>query len=277
MKHSKRPWWRDEVYDINKDIPYVFTANAGPKGVALVDVYDEGKTTSGWGSKTFMENYMNLRFRANTRQHNFVHGFPFAFIMRSVKLVCVDIDYKNGGEEGARSLVLPPTLAETSKSGNGYHLFYLTEDTWDDNYGFRALPDALGFVTGVDFRAVGCVYHYVQQRWNNRPPEMLPSHISDLLNKKAQLSGERMLYVQQVLASNDDTEVLMLHDQLLKDLAKPIPDGRRNSTLFAIGSQLRETGFNSWQTHIEERGLQIGLDPHEVDKIIRNIEIYRTP
>ena len=64
--------------------------------------------------------------------------------------------------------MLPPTLAETSKSGDGYHLFYLVDEEWDDEKGYGLLGDRIGIEQGVDIRATGCVYHHPQQRWNDR-------------------------------------------------------------------------------------------------------------
>ena len=86
------------------------------------------------GADGFMPRYLRGVFNSRRVVYGYERGkWAYAFVMRSMRLVCVDIDGKNGGLEHAKKLgLLPPTLAETSKSGDGYHLFYLVDEEWDD-------------------------------------------------------------------------------------------------------------------------------------------------
>jgi len=254
-----------------------FLNHAGPEGLALVRVWPDGRTDPGWGLETgFMDRYERGEFNARRVLFGYErHKWAFAFVMRSVRLVCLDIDGKNGGLEHAKRLgMLPPTMAETSKSGDGYHLFFKTWEAWDITHGFAAFNDRIGIEQGVDFRGTGCVYHHDTQRWNNRPPAMLPQHLATLLVHKEQRASATTARITKVLDNNDELEVLMLHDEILRDLAKPIPQGKRNTTLFAIGSQMCQAGVGGWEALLTGRADQIGLTNDEADKIVENVRRY---
>jgi hypothetical protein len=274
IKHSG-PWWVQPAYDSDRPMPVAFTDHAGPKGPALVRAWPEGRTDKGWGSD-FMEHYARGEFNGRRILYGYERGkWAFAFIMRSVSMVCIDIDGKNGGVDGAKKLgALPLTLAETSKSGDGYHLFYLVDDQWDDRAGYARFADRIGLEQGVDIRAVGCVYHHPQQRWNGLSPVRLPDHLAQLLTAREQKQHSTSARIAKVLANNDETEVLLMRDQLFLDLAKPIDQGKRNNTLFAIGNQMREAEIEDWDKHIYDRALAVGLDMDEADKLVGNIERY---
>lgn len=275
------PWWRTDDYALESPLPQQIKEAAGPKGVALVRAFDDGRTTGGWGTDpsaaagTFMENYDKLAFAERRALHGFVkNGWPFAIVMRSVRLVCVDIDGKNGGLIHAKKLgALPPTLAETSKSGDGYHLFYSLDQEWDEE-GFGSLHDRIGVEQGVDIRATGCVYHYPQQRWNNRTPVPMPDYLLDMLMTKQSDKVYRAAFVGKVIESGDETEILMMQDALLDDLAKPIPAGKRNNTLFAIGQQMKSAQIPDWETLLADRANEVGLDAGEVEKLVANVTKY---
>src|SRR5690349_5727976 len=182
MQHSSMPWWRTDTYDYDVAVPNEFNEQEGPKGLALVKTWPDGRTQPGWGlqgrdgGEGFMPRYLRGEFNERRVVYGYEHDrWSFAFVMRSVALVCIDIDGKNGGLEHAKRLgALPPTLAETSKSGDGYHLFYSVDEEWDDDRGFARLADRIGLEQGVDIRATGCVYHYDTQRWNGRVLAPLP-------------------------------------------------------------------------------------------------------
>ncbi len=274
---SDTPWWRTDGYTLDVEVPDQFAGSSGPNGVALVRAYADGKTDPGWGRDTFMELYQKgQQFRPTP----IIAGYrkkrwAFAYIMRSVSLVCVDIDGKNGGLEHAKHLgPLPPTLAETSKSGNGFHLFYEVEDVWSDTDGFARLNDHIGIVQGVDFRSTGCVYHYPTQRWNGRYVAPLPKYMLELLETKQQKQLHHAQRITSTLNSDDPMEILMLRDELMQDLAKPIPDGRRNNTLFAIGQKMKAADVEDWPKLIADRAYDLGIDVNETDKLIANIERY---
>lgn len=281
MNSTPQPWWRTDTYDIDTPLRPAIEASAGPKGVALVRAFDDGRTTGGWGTQdqgsgTFMPNYLKNVFAPRKALHGYEkNGWPFAIVMRSLLMVCVDIDGKNGGLEHAKKLgFLPPTLAETSKSGDGFHLFYLVEDSWDEQEGFGLLHDRIGIEQGVDIRATGCVYHYPSQRWNDREPVPMPDFLFDLLKTKQDERKHRAAHVAKVVQTGDEMEILLMHDQLMTDLKAPIPAGKRNNTLFAIGQQMKQAQVPNWEELIEDRATQVGLSTDEIDKLVGNITKY---
>jgi hypothetical protein len=268
-----------DEYVVDDDLPKEFVDNAGPKGLALTRVWRDGTTDKGWGMPDFIEKYGKGRFMRTMQavlQGYHQEKWAFAYIMRSMRLVCIDIDGKNGGFTGVGKLgMLPYTLAETSKSGNGYHLFYLvSDDEWSDDFGFAPFGDRIGLQQGVDFRATGCVYHYPSQRWNSRQLTELPDHIKTMLRGRQQKAAAQVANIVKVLDSGDMEEVLLMHDALIEDLAKPIPAGRRNNTLFAIGSQLFLAEVENWETLVRDRAMQLGLASDETDKLVLNISRY---
>jgi hypothetical protein len=264
-------------------IPAEFEQHAGPHGIALVKAWQDGRTSRGWGLKPtekspgFMKSYESNTFRSDIVTFGYESGrWSFAFVMRSLRMVCIDIDGKNGGLVEARKLgMLPYTLAETSKSGDGFHLFYLTsDDQWDSETGFAMFNDRIALEQGVDLRSVGCVYHYKQQRWNNRALAELPQHLKDRLNRDKQRSSGTTDEIIKILDTGDPTEVAMMHDTMITDLNKQIPAGRRNTTLFAIGSQMMQAQIPGWPRLVHDRALALGLDIEEADKLLHNIKKY---
>ena len=275
---SSTPWWmQNEEYRWSTPVPKEFETLAGPRGVALVKAWDDGRTTAGWGTDDFMGNYMQRQFLQKRVLPGFESGrHAFAFVMRSVQMVCIDIDGKNGGFDHVGKLgMLPPTLAETSKSGNGYHLFYRTDGEWDAEYGYALLGDRINIEQGVDIRATGCVYHYDTQRWNSRTIAPLPDTIRNRILSRAQAIEAHVQKIKKVVESEDKVEVLMLHQELLEDLKKPIPAGRRNNTLFALGSQMKQAELPEWQQALADRANEVGLEADEVAKLLANIERYQ--
>ena len=271
------PWWKDDRYDLpgindgpDMDNPELW----GPEGPALVRLNKDGTTSEGWGRDQFMGQYKKKNFNARRILYGYNKGaWAFAWVMRSANMVCIDIDGKNGGFDHASELgFLPPTTAETSKSGNGYHLFYLTDDTWNPIEGFATYRDHIGIVTGVDVRGTGCVYHYPTQRWNSRPLAKIPAYLEQKLKLKGQ---NQRVQVENILKKLEDPEErAIMHDELITELEKPIPNGRRNNTLFAIGSKMKAAGVPSWQQLMQERAYKAALPVDEIEKLIRNIEAY---
>lgn len=204
-------------------------------------------------------------------------GTPFAMVMRSVKLICLDIDGKNGGIESAAMLNLPETLAETSKSGNGFHLFYTVEDTWSPTFGFERLRDRIGWRTGIDVRATGCVYHYPTQRWNTVAPAPLPEHILVDLEQHNEASEKRREHLVALSTStdpDDKMEFLIMQSTIESKLSAPIPSGKRNNTLFAIGSEMKVAQVMGWEEQVYNRAVEVGLSDDEAEKLVTNIRKY---
>ena len=288
LKLSTQNWWDTDTYTVDALLAPQMLADDtlwGPQGPALVRAYDGGSTQSGWGltppkgsDEGFMPRYIKGEFLARRTEHGYDKGsHAAAIIMRSTRLVCVDIDGKNGGLDHVTELgALPFTLSETSKSGNGYHLFYEVPEAWTEDEGFGMLSDAIGIVTGVDIRAVGCVYHHPQQRWNERVIAPAPQWFLDkLLERKAR----RALFTADTLKREtlDETEILIVQAELLDELAKPIPKGKRNTALFALGHKLNAAQVPGWEGHLTARANDLGLSPDEADRIIRNIGRYDAP
>ena len=267
-------WWRTDSYTDSEPVPETLHTFAGPEGLALVEVYGE-KTQAGWGGDSFMENYTTKKFKPRRALWRFTkRQEPFAFVMRSLSLVCIDIDGKNGGFEFASQLgFLPQTVAEVSQSGNGYHLFYRTDDTWDPQLGFAKYNDAIGVVQGVDIRGTGCVYHKPTQRWNIEQLAMLPDHISKMLLSRQARRAQAADTITKTLEL-DKEEIAIMHYELLEELAKPIADGKRNNSLFAIGTKMHLAQVPDWEDKLRTRGDEVNLDEDELDKIVANILKY---
>ncbi|USH45449.1 DNA primase/polymerase [Microbacterium phage DoTi] len=220
-----------------------------------------------------MPRYRRTEFAERRALHRFEHeGGAFAFVMRAMKVVAVDIDGKNGGLEFVKELgILPPTLAETSKSGTGYHLFYSTPEEWDDVVGFADVSDSIGIVQGVDIRNVGCIYHYPQQRWNDRPIVPVPEGLWKKLTEKLVQRQQAAAAISTVLTQGDDLEIMMMQDSLVDELNKPLKSGNRNSYLFAIGNKMRQAGVDKWDEKVHARALEVGLPVEEADRLVSNI------
>lgn len=282
MLNSSKPWWMTDPYEGDAPIPNELRQLAGPRGLGLVQVYGE-RTQPGWGlvgpkqSEGFMPRYMRDEFAPNAALSAYnKQNQPFAFVMRSMAAMVVDIDGKNGGLDHALRLGnLPRTLSETSKSGNGYHLFYSTpEDLWDEDLGFAQFGDRIGIEQGVDIRFVGCVFHHSNQRWNDHPVVPMPDYLADVLRAKEQRQTAATERIVKIREGGDPMEIAMLEDELLTDLKKPIAQGKRNTTLFAIGQRMREAEVDAWDVILVDRALEVGLSQDEADKIVANINRY---
>jgi hypothetical protein len=270
------PWWMTDTYDIDS------TVLSDLYDVATVKVNRDGSTQPGWGlvgkddGPGFMVNYNSGRFNQRVTAFAYLkRQAPFAYVMRSVPFICIDVDGKNGGFENMPQLgELPPTLAETSKSGNGYHLFYFVDEPWDDATGYGRYDDIIGIAKGIDIRATGCVYHYPTQRWNNRGIAPLPDFLADRLREKKE-KREASRALAESVKEMDVDDVLVLQHNIEAELAKVSSTaGSRNNTLFAIGSQMKNAGVDDWETKVHDRALAVGLSAGEAEKLVNNIAAY---
>lgn len=273
------PWWQTETYTASSLLPPSnFNGLVGPLGPAFVQVFEDGSTAPGWGGQTFISKYLKRAFHARRAQAMFDRNqTPFALVMRSVRMICLDIDGKNGGFEAAAALNLPFTTAETSKSGNGYHLFYRVDDTWNATFGFDRLKDRIGWRTGIDVRATGCVYHYPSQRWNTRSPAQLPESLLIDLEQARDDQAERAAVITALRTSTDPDDILeflVMQATIQSRLTAPIPPGKRNNTLFAIGAEMKVAGIVNWNEQVFDRAVQLGLAVDEAEKLVKNIERY---
>ena len=279
-----KPWWETDNYAFKDAVPDSLTHLSGPNGVALLRAYQSGMTQKGWGlqppkgeSDAFMPRYTRGEFLPRRALFGYDKGETgFAFVMRSMKVLVIDIDGKNGGLEHATELGnLPLTLSETSKGGNGYHLFYETDEVWDEaELGYAGFPDQIGIVQGVDIRAVGCVYHWQQQRWNNRPIAKLPTWLADRMLERQKQRLAAAAKITNAVASQDPEELMLMQSDLEDELKKPIAAGKRNTSLFAIGNKMKVAGITHWEGLIRARAADIGLEQDEIEKLIRNITRY---
>ena len=274
------PWWTETSSYTESSLlpPTDIHTLTGPLGPAYVEVFADGSTAPGWGGKTFISKYAKRGFHARRAVAMFDRKqTPFALVMRSVSMICLDIDGKNGGFESAAALNLPVTLAETSKSGNGYHLFFTVDDTWNATFGFDRLRDRIGWRTGIDVRATGCVYHYPSQRWNTHSPAPIPEGILVDLEQSRDDLEARATFITQLREStdpDDQMEFLMLTTTMQSKLTAPIPAGKRNNTLFAIGAEMKIAGIIGWAEQVYNRAVEVGLADDEAEKLVNNIEKY---
>lgn len=268
-------WFEDKGQYIDES-PLPSFLNTRYSNLSLVRIYPEiEKVQPGWGVKEFAHNQSIGAFRPK-RALRFYERYkqPFAIVMRSIPYLCVDIDGKNGGIETSQILFLPETAAELSKSGNGYHLFYeIPNAVWSKTKGYDQLPDLNGMIPGVDIRGCGIVYHYPGQRWNGLAPAPIPKSLEKLVSRTATSRYQSRLTKQGADALDPDERVI-LHDELKESLAQKMPQGARNSRMFAIGAKMHAAGYPSWDTALYDRGQEIGLDLEEVTSIIKSIEKY---
>ena len=277
-------WWEDSAQYVEDDILSTELQDSkwwGPHGPAIVKAFSDGSTQRGWGlnskdgQPSFMHRYESGEFQQERLQLAYdSESVAAAIVMRSARIVCIDIDGKNGGDKHVTKIgALPRTLAETSKSGTGWHLYYYVEEEWDPIEGFGMIPDQNGYVTGVDIKSVGCVYHHNTQRWNDLPITKLPDWLREKLLEKKKAREARASQLIQ-LATLDDTERMLAHANLLDELSKPLKKGSRNTTLFAIGSQLMLAQYPNWQGAVHARAIDGGLPTTEADRLVSNIENY---
>lgn len=272
------PWWTQlDTYDDDSATAELEKDESlwGPEGAALVRLRESGQTSPNWGEQSFMASYLKKEFHPRKTLFGYERGaWAYAWVLRSGNLVCIDIDGKNGGLESTGRLGwLPVTLAERSKSGNGFHLFYRTDDSWNSKEGFASYRDHIGLVPGIDIRGTGCVYHYPQQRWNREKLAKLPGHLAWMLRQKAigvRLSTENIRKRMEL----EPDEVAILHDELLAELKQPLPIGRRNNSLFAIGSQMKLAEVENWEELLRKRAQEVALTDQEIEKLLRNITRY---
>ena len=263
-------WYRGSD-QYTRDTPLEdFEGRTGSHGVALVRVYGE-KTQPGWGRALFMRNYTRGFFDPS----RIPEGSSFALVMRSLRLLCVDIDGKNDGYKEAAKLNLPPTLAETSKSGNGHHLFYAYPDTWDETDGYAGQPDRVGMWPGIDIKSSGVVFHHPHQLWNEEPIADLPVDVWDMLQKRNKRDALLRVTPSQAREMADE-DLKFKRDLLLIELGKSRTDGR-DTSLWRIGASLLNLGVD--EKYMAEKilaaGLRWGVDRGTItNKIIPNIISY---
>jgi hypothetical protein len=268
---TKRWFENLEQYTVENPVPRQLEYDK----LSLVRVYPNGKTQPGWGGKEFVDNYAKNAFDpARALRFYQKYGAPFGIVMRSLPFLCVDIDGKNGGIETARTLNLPETFAERSKSNNGFHLFYRIPYTnWVHDRGFSEYPDLIGLVPGVDIKGTGVVFHHKQQRWNDLEVAEAPVSLMSVVGR-ARDARRAARVTRSGTQSLDPEELLMVHDELLTDLAGRFEVGKRNQKLFAIAARMLAAGVPHWDTLVYDRGLEIGLELDEIQELINNVDKY---
>lgn len=269
-----QPWYEDNEQYVRPSIQGVHVEleqHAGPNGIAAVKVYGE-KTQPGWGHERFMRNYVRNFFDID----KITDGDPYALVMRSLRLLVVDIDGKNDGYKEASKLDLPPTLAETSKSGNGHHLFYSYPDEWHEVCcGYAGQPDRIGMWPGIDIKSSGVVYHHPHQLWNNELIRPLSDDVWAQLQKR-NVRDSQLRITPSMAKDMNDEDLKFKRDVLLIELSQPRKDGR-DTSLWRIGASLLNLGVD--ETYMAEKILAAGLKwgvPEDTitNKIIPNIISY---
>lgn len=256
------PWWRAaKQYADAEPIPDALAAYEPD----VVRAYaDRSETQPGWGVHEYLD---NRHLFAPARQDL---TRPFGVVMRSIPGLCVDIDGKNGGTSAetanalqALGLADTPTLAERSKSGNGYHLFYAVADEWRTDParpGFALFADRIGVLMGVDIKAVTLVFHHPHQRWNALPVADLPEAFASLLATNQRRRAD------PALPASPQARLAALRS--LARLRWPVEDGSRNTTLWGIAKDLYRSGFPEWESLIEWAADQCGLSDRETATVL---------
>ncbi|QOC56094.1 DNA primase/polymerase [Microbacterium phage Zhengyi] len=269
-------WFEDkEQYIVDEPVAPQIMNEYGER-LDLVRLFPSGKTQPGWNNKEFMENHDRGAF-APKRALRFFNRYdmPFGLLMRSVPLVGIDIDGKNGGIETSNALRLTRSLAETSRSGDGFHIVYSVPFTqWNPKTGYSELPDLLGLIPGVDIKGTGLLFHHSSQKWNNLRIAPLPPTLFDLITNTRDSRQLRRLAREVKAPEMDPDDLVIVHDQLKTSLEGKFPVGGRNQKLFALGAQMRAAAYPHWEKALYERGAQIGLDKEEISSIIKNIDAY---
>jgi hypothetical protein len=269
----KKQWYEDDrQYVINKPIPLEFEEYGT---LSLIRVYSKGGTETGWGAKDWAEQREAGRFDPDRSVRYFEkYQQPFAFVMRSIPFVCIDVDGKNNGQAFTNMLQLPETLAERSKSGNGWHLIYRVPGAaFDSKRGFAEMEDHNGVLPGIDVRGTGAMFHYPNQQWNRTKAADLPMSLYALLENAQRIRHNARLTAGGTLGLSED-ELVIVHDRLATQLAMRAPVGTRNQRLYAIGTQMFASNYPDWEMQIRLRGEQLGLDVDEVEQILENIIKY---
>ena len=68
-----------------------------------------------------------------------------------------------------------------------------------------------------------------------------------------------------------DVAALMILVKLSRVQSSP---GKRNNTLFAIGTKMKLAQVPNWGQLVHDRALEVGLDIEEADKLLNNIIKY---
>ena len=266
-------WFEEnDQYQMVSSVPQQFNYDK----LSLVKVYPSGKTQPGWGAKDFVVNQERGLFNPDKALEFYDRsGQAFAFVMRSIPLLCVDIDGKNGGIRTAEVLGLSQrTLAERSRSLNGYHLFYRVPYTnWNPLRGYDEFDDIIGLLPGVDIKGTGLVFHYPNQRWNAEDIQLLPPVLADLIGRARDVRRAARI-TKMGTQDLDEDELVIVHDQLRDELYKKVEVGNRNNRLYAIGAQMFVTQYPSWDLTLYDRGAELGLSMEEITELIKNIEQY---
>jgi len=265
-------WFEDHEQYVNRDLP---TQLGNWPRASLVKVNSDGTTQKGWGQDDFVRNQEAGHFPVEKSLRLFArYGQPYGIVMRSLPMLCTDIDGKNGGIGTSRVLNLPRTLAERSKGGNGYHLFYSIPYTlWDPVYGYNEIPDIIGLIPGVDIKGTGIVFHYPNQMSNLLDVAPLPPSLHSLVSRAREIRHHAR--VTRADAENlDDEEKAILWDSLLTKLNARFAAGNSNNSLYKIGARMFSADYPDWQAEIARRGREIGKDEREISEIIKNIENY---
>jgi len=243
--------------------------------LSLVSLYPNGKTQPVWGAASFVDNQKRGKFRSDVVINRFnKQQMPFGIVMRSLPMICVDVDGKNGGIQTAALLGLTNTFGERSKSQNGYHLYYSIPYTrWNPERGYDEFPDIIGLIPGVDIKGTGVVFHYGNQLWNSQDVAIAPASLLELIGKVRDIKRQTRL-TKSGVSDMDSDELVIIHDELRERLASKFEPGKRNTKLYAIGSQMQAAFYPAWDIALYDRGIEIGLEIEEITDIINNIEKY---
>lgn len=198
----------------------------------------------------------------------------FALCMAGTGLMCLDIDRHQS--DGVATLAdwreefhvgMPPTLATRSKSGTGYHLFYLKPETVRrDVIGLRIREGESG-ASGLDVRATGLVSFctrdgqgMIATPHNGLPVAPCPRWLELVLTAKSRPEYIPAPFIGELRGCPGKC-------------GQAIAEGQRNDTLFRWGLGLSNS-YDNWAEHVTHRGRASHLPEPEIRRIITSIAGY---
>jgi hypothetical protein len=216
-----------------------------------------------------------------------VVGKDHALLMKSINVLCVDIDGKNGGMDNLHKLgYLPPTLAEISRSGTGYHLYYSLTDAQNSTFSMDFAGKS-ALATGVDIKTQGLVFQAVatskHQMYNARQLSLIPDSLANLVElntikkQKARVffkspQGLKELEKKRQAQPKDEWDWSSLGTPCSGYCLSPIPQGMRNDSLYTFGLAKMANGETDWEKHMGHAARKSNIPNDELGVLVGQVK-----